>query len=110
MQYTKKLRGPEDIPGNGFIVTVLTNSDEKPPVRKTAAVRPLASIKVLLDQNYDELPWWENNVHERYRCISFEVEMTSTGTSLTWKVIVNGKVLKKEDFNVEQQYRHSVAS
>lgn len=110
VQYTRKLRGPEDLPGNGFVVTVHTNNEEMPPARKTDTVRPLASIKVLLDTEYTNLPFWENNVGDRFRKIDFRVEMISTGTSLTWKAIVNDRVLGEEDVMVEQQYRRSVAS
>lgn len=70
----------------------LQQCDElNPPTRKTADVKNLCTIDFTVDTPYWQLPDYTNPKGEVLKRLEFEIEMTPSGASLEFAVLVNGK-------------------
>ncbi|KAK5107132.1 hypothetical protein LTR62_001690 [Meristemomyces frigidus] len=85
-----------------FQIDVLKDDSASPPRRKTDSVTAEAHITVHLETPFEELPEYTNSVGEKFRQVRYTITMLSCGTSMQWKVFVNGKVVGSENVVVAQ--------
>jgi hypothetical protein len=70
----------------------LQQCDElNPPTRKTAEVKNLCMIDFAVDIPYRQLQDYTNPNGELLKRLVFEIEMTPSGASLDFAVLINGK-------------------
>jgi hypothetical protein len=94
---------PEALGRTNSVVTIdiFINDEDVPPARMTDRVKKLTTLRVAPAFDAREvLPAHTNPEGVTYRKRAFDVIMFSTGTRLTWEVVVNGKVLAKENISI----------
>jgi hypothetical protein len=102
-EYYRLFEDASQLPDGGFNVDIWQNNEETPPSRKTTKVTTLGSIEVQVETPWESLHQWRNANGDVYRRISYRISMLSTGTSLEWKVYVNGKLQGHEIVTVQQR-------
>ena len=91
-----------------FTIQLYRNTDELAPSKLTDGVQPLIKLTVRVDCPFEDLPEWENKDGDKFRRLSYDVEMTPTGMTMHWKCYINGKVQGEQNVKIEQrgQYQH----
>lgn len=85
-----------------FSVGIYRNNDEIGPSRMTADVKSLIKMTVRVNMPFEDLREWKNKNGEKFRKLSYDIEMTSTGVSMQWKCYVNGKVQGEQNVKIER--------
>nr|POE77908.1 hypothetical protein CFP56_09551 [Quercus suber] len=88
-------------------VDVFENDELIPPGRQTDKVRRLLTLSFRGNTSFDDLPTWTNPMGIVFRKLDFAVGMYSTGTSLKWRVTVDGVVQGEQDVRIQHDWTSS---
>jgi len=77
--------------GGSCSLDLMQYDELDPPTRKTADVKSLCTIDFTTGIPYEKLPDFTNPKGEVLKRLSFEIEMTPSGASLDFVVLINGK-------------------
>nr|XP_023901293.1 uncharacterized protein LOC112013142 [Quercus suber] len=88
-------------------VDVFENDEQFPPGRQTDKVRRLLTLSFRGNTSFDDLPTWTNPMGIVFRKLDFAVGMYSTGTSLKWRVTVDGVVQGEQDVRIQHDWTSS---
>lgn len=99
----KLFRKPSELEDMTFTINVFTNHEQRAPTRQqTGTVQLLAHITVRVDEPFDQLPKFTNSEGTVFREVEHDIEMTTDGTSMDWKVLVNGEVSGRQNITIER--------
>ncbi|KAI9149948.1 Heat shock 70 kDa protein 12B [Paramyrothecium foliicola] len=87
-------------PGLSLQVDLQTCEDEYPPTRKTASVKQLCFIESTRDVAFKSLPDYVNDQGERFKKLSYEIEMTPSGATLDFQIYIDGRKQQSKDTNI----------
>ncbi|OCL12175.1 actin-like ATPase domain-containing protein [Glonium stellatum] len=92
----------EPLSDNSFKLPLMHCESIDAPKRWSKEVKPLCDLVIRLQTPFEKLPMISGKDGKVHREINFEIEMTSTGTSLDFRVFMNGVQVGKS--NVLVQY------
>jgi hypothetical protein len=77
--------------GGSFTVDILQCEDMDPPKRKSSNVSTLCTINCTLDIPFSSLPDFINPSGEKFKKMSYVVEMVPSGATIEFVVYIDGR-------------------
>lgn len=71
--------------------TIYQCEDDDPPVQETTSVKKLCTINSNFGISFDELEDWTGKTGKRYKGLTYEIEMISSGASNEFSVLYKGR-------------------
>lgn len=84
-------------------VQIYENDEDEPPTRKNPSVRFHKTIQFESSKKFEELSQKMTPNGSLYRMLAYELQMSSTSTSIDWRVMMDGQVQGQNSTSLSEE-------
>ena len=77
---------------SSLAVQIYENDDDEPPTRKSPSVRYHKTVQFASSKEFEDMAQKSTPNGSLYRVLEYELQMSSTSTSIDWRVMMDGQV------------------